>query len=232
MLKVYCAAILSEQASPWNFDPKCLSVPWKGEVIQPRGRKLRFGIISENDGDATVHPPISRGLQITKKALEAAGHEVFEWQPFQHAEMVQLMNSSFHTLGGAAILDLTLKHEEPVYGSMKNYEVSHQKGEHATLGPTKLREMINKRNEFQKQYMDKWNATATDGKQIMDGIILPASVWTAPRLGLTQTLFSVNFTGAFNILGKFMVICNGCFKLIANRLSSLYFPSDICRQGS
>jgi amidase len=201
-IKLYCAAVLSAEASPWNFDPKCIPIPWREEVIQPKGCKLRFGIILDNDGEISVHPPINRGLETTKKALEAAGHEVFGWAPIDHPAIVKAMNSSFHTTGAAAILDLTLGNEEPVFGSMKDYEETYRNGEHGTLGPTKLREMILQRNAFQKSYLDRWSATAKDGKAVMDGIICPASCWTAPRLGITQKLFCVNFTGVFNVLGE------------------------------
>lgn len=201
-LKLYCRAVLSDEVSPWTLDPKCLPIPWREDVITPKGGKLRFGIISDNDGEYSIHPPIVRGLAMTRKALEVAGHEVFEWAPTDHPAIVQEMNSSFHTLGAAAIVDLTLQNEEPVYGSMKDYEETYKKGEYGTLGPTKLREMITRRNAVQKAYLDRWNETAKDG-QVMDGIICPASVWTAPRLGISQTLFCVNFTGVFNVLGMF-----------------------------
>jgi len=203
MIKLYCQAVLSNEVSPWTLDPKCLPIPWRGDVIEPKGRKLRFGFVFDNDGEITVHPPITRGLKITRKALEAEGHEVFEWEPLNHPAMVKEMNSSFHTLGAAAILDLTLKHEEPVFESMKEYEESYHKGEHGALSPTRLREMITRRNGFQKSYLDRWSSTAKNGKEAMDGIIIATSPWTAPRLGITQKLFCVNYTGVFNVLGKF-----------------------------
>ncbi|KAF4626956.1 hypothetical protein G7Y89_g11201 [Cudoniella acicularis] len=199
-LKLYCSAVLSTEISPWTLDPKCLPVPWRGDTITPKDRKLRFGIISDNDGEISVHPPIVRGLKTTKKALEAAGHEVFEWEPINHPEMVREMNSSFYTLGGAAILELTKAHEEPVFGSMKEYEATYERGEHGTLGPAKLREMITRRNAYQKEYLDRWSKTGADGKGVMDAIILPASPWTAPRLGFTQEVFCVNYTGVFSLL--------------------------------
>ena len=140
-------------------------------------------------------------MALTKKALEAAGHEVFEWEPLDHPEMVKEMNNSFYTLGGAAILELTRKHDEPVFESMKNYEFAYDQGEHGTLGPTKLREMITRRNAFQKTYLDRWTRTGADGKGVMDAIIMPTSPWTAPRLGVTQTdIFCVNYTGVWNLL--------------------------------
>ena len=200
MVKLYCAAVLSEEMAPWNLDPKCLSIPWRGSVIEP-GRKLRFGIISDNDGDISVHPPIVRGLAMTKAALEAAGHEVFEWTPTDHTEIMQTLNGSFHRLGGAAIIGLTRENQEPVFESMKDYEEVFDTGEAGTLGPTKLREMIVRRNAFQKAYLDRWNATKSDGKPVMDGIILASSPWTAPRLGKSQDVFCVSYTGVFNLLG-------------------------------
>jgi amidase len=199
-LKIYCQSVLSDEVSPWTVDPKCIPVPWRSDVITPKGRKLRFGIISDNDGEISVHPPIVRGLAVAKRALEAAGHEVFEWAPTDHPEMVQEMNSAFHRLGGAAIIGLTKENDEPVYGSMKPYEESFRRGEDGSLGPSKLREMIAKRNAFQKAYLDRWTATAVDGKRAMDAIILASSPWTAPRLGITQKLFCVNYTGVFNVL--------------------------------
>jgi amidase len=201
-LKLYCRTVLSTDVSPWTLDPKCVPVPWREGVIQPKGRKLRFGIISDNDGQVSVHPPIMRGLALTKAAIEAAGHEVFEWTPTDHPEIAQVLNSSFHTLGGAAILELTRYHDEPVFGSMKAYEDTYNRGEDGTLGPTMLRKMIINRNTLQKAYLDRWSATGKDGRQVMDGIILAASPWTAPRLGITQKLFNVNYTGVFNLLGE------------------------------
>lgn len=202
-IKMYCSAVLSSAAAPWNLDPKCISIPWKGDVIEPKGRKLRFGIISDNDGEVTVHPPIKRGLTMTKAALEAEGHEVFEWTPTDHPEIVHTVNSSFYTTGGAAILGLTNQNNEPVYPSMKSYEAQFEKGEDGTLGPTKLREMIIKRNSLQKAYLDRWQDTEKDGKGLMDAIICPASTWSAPRLGQSQKTFCVNFTAVWNLLGMF-----------------------------
>lgn len=229
-LKHYCRSILSNEISPWNLDPKCLPIPWRDNPITPKGRKLRFGIILENDGDHTVHPPIARGLLLTKEALQAAGHEVFEWAPIDHAEIVRETNAAFHTLGGAAILNLTEEYEEPVFGSMKPYEERYRIGEHGTLGPTKLREMIASRNALQKRYLDRWSATANDGKNAMDGLIVASSVWTAPRLGVTQDIFSVNYTIVFNLLGKatpFYSSANS--KSDLDRLSCLHIPSYFCR---
>ncbi|KAG0651753.1 Acetamidase [Hyphodiscus hymeniophilus] len=223
-LKLYCAAVLSTEVSPWTMDPKCIPVPWRGDVIVPKGRKLRFGIISDNDGEISVHPPIVRGLAMTKNALEAAGHDVFEWKPTDHAEINRELNSAFFVLGGAAIIGLTRKHDEPVFPSMKEYETTYEKGEEGTLGPSKLREMIAKRNALQKAYFDRWSATATDGKGAMDGIILASSPWTAPRLGISQQAFCVSYTGVYNLLGKALPPCFLRIELTSSDYPALTFP--------
>lgn len=229
ILKLYCEAVLSVEVSPWTLDPKCVPIPWRGDVIAPKGRKLRFGIISDNDGEISVHPPIVRGLAMTKKALEAAGHEVFEWAPTDHPEITKELNSAFHTLGGAAIIGLTKQNDEPVFESMKDYENTYKKGENEALGPTKLREMIVKRNTLQKAYLDRWSATAADGKGAMDGIILATSPWTAPRLGITQKLLCVNYTGVFNLLGNTLPSpFNKNDVTDITRLPCLHLPGGLC----
>ena len=78
-VKLFCETIMSEQAGQWNADPKLLPIPWRKDVIQPKGRKLRIGILGKNDGGMTCYPPIERALNIVSKALKEAGHDVFEW---------------------------------------------------------------------------------------------------------------------------------------------------------
>ena len=134
------------------------------------------------------------------------------------------LNESFHTLGGAAILALTEKHDEPVFGSMKEYEETYRAGEEGTLGPTRLREMILRRNALQKAYLDRWSRTAEKEKGAMDGLILASSPWTAPRLGITQEVFCVNFTGVFNLLGEFLRIKEISIKLMGTDYPVCTFP--------
>ena len=73
------------------------------------------------------------------------------------------------------------------------------------LGPTRMRMMNLRRNELQKAYLDRWNATATDGKARLDGLISAVSPFAAPRLGQTQRgCLYVGFTGFVNFLGKYL----------------------------
>jgi amidase len=89
-LQLYSEAVLSDQVRPWEYDHKCLPIPWRKNVIQPPGRKLRFGLIGDNDGLVHVHPPVERALNMTKVALEAQGHEIIPWSTQDHEAIVKV----------------------------------------------------------------------------------------------------------------------------------------------
>jgi amidase len=200
-VQLYCEAVLSAQVAPWNLDHKCLPIPWRKNTIQPRGRKLRLGLVGIDDGLVTCHPPVERALDNVRRVLEEAGHEILPWQTSDHAEIMKILNAAFFAFGGPAIMPLLEGHGEPVFGSMDGYAQAAKAGE-ADLGPTKMCTMNLKRNALQKAYLDRWMATASCGKQAMDGIVMTVTPWAAARLGQTQETFYVGYTGVFNLLGR------------------------------
>jgi amidase len=200
-VQLYCETVLSEEVAPWNMDHKCLPIPWRSDVIQPKDRKLRFGFVGPDDGLVTCHPPVQRALETVKKVLEDAGHEIVPWDTADHPDIVKNLMAAFFDLGGGAIMSFLEPHEEPVFESMNEYAEAAKAGE-SDLGPTKMRMMNLKRNELQKAYLDRWMATGTHGKQPIDGIIMAATPWAAARLGQTQKTLYVGYTGIFNLLGR------------------------------
>jgi len=103
-------------------------------------------------------------------------------------------------------MDLLKPWNEPIFPCMQGYALAAAGGE-GELGPTKMRMMTIRRNELQKAYLDQWNATATDDKDRMDGIICAVAPWAAPRLGQTQQNLYVGWTGFVNFLGEFKPQC-------------------------
>ncbi|KAL0951471.1 hypothetical protein HGRIS_008159 [Hohenbuehelia grisea] len=75
-IKLFMQAVIAQQ--PWLNDPLVVRKRWSEEeyklVDHGSGQQLCFGILW-NDGVTIPHPPITRGLEITKKALLAAGHK-------------------------------------------------------------------------------------------------------------------------------------------------------------
>lgn len=63
---------------PWDIDPTCLRIPWdtKQSALSEHGGPvgtLCFAMMYDN-GIISVTPPVRRAMDITRKALEAAGH--------------------------------------------------------------------------------------------------------------------------------------------------------------
>lgn len=121
--------------------------------------------------------------------------------PIDHDEIIQTLLTAFHDLGGAAIVFLLKAKGEPVFEAMKGYEAAAEAGEGA-LGPTKLRLMTLQKNQLQKAYLDRWQASGSNGKRPLDGIIMAVTPWAAGRLGTTQKNTYVGYTGVANLLGE------------------------------
>lgn len=75
-LKVFMQAIIAQK--PWLKDPLASRKKWDEDeynLYDHGGGKGMCFAIMWSDGQTQPHPPILRGLEITKKALLAAGHK-------------------------------------------------------------------------------------------------------------------------------------------------------------
>lgn len=78
-------------ASPWLHDPRVVPIPWREDVYtEIQSRPLVIGVLYD-DGVVHPHPPITRVLKETVAKLEAAGHEIVEWEPSLHKECIAIM---------------------------------------------------------------------------------------------------------------------------------------------
>lgn len=76
-IKAFIQAVASSK--PWELDPLAIRKAWDEDGYQLRDhggdpKGLVFAILWDN-GHVVPHPPIKRGLEETKKALEKAGHK-------------------------------------------------------------------------------------------------------------------------------------------------------------
>ena len=228
-VQLYSEAVLSERAAPWNLDHKCVPIPWRMNVIQPKGRKLRLGLVGPHDSLVTCHPPVERALGMVKKALESQGHEIIPWETSDHPEIVKNLLAAFYDFGGGAIITYLEPHGEPVFPAMTGYQEAAKAGEN-DLGPRKIRMMNMKRNTLQKAYLDRWNA-ATNGRQPLDGIIQAVSPWCAVRLGETQKNMYVGYTGGMSFLSASLTAKLTVGSMESARLRRVHIPCYIRRQG-
>ena len=62
---------------PWRYCPNTIPKPWSEDdyLLKARdgGKKLCLGLMWD-EGSVKPNPPVLRALEMTKKALEAAGH--------------------------------------------------------------------------------------------------------------------------------------------------------------
>lgn len=98
-LKLFVKSVLSQK--PWFHDPKVIELGWRENAVEEirHSEKLCFGVMKW-DGTYMPHPPIQRGIEMVVDALKKAGHEVVEWEPYQHQRGIDLIFSVFRQDGG------------------------------------------------------------------------------------------------------------------------------------
>lgn len=68
-------------AEPWMKDPQIIPMPWSPRPKCPS--KLSIGLL-KFDGVVMPHPPILRALDEAAEKLRVAGHEVIEFDAYEH----------------------------------------------------------------------------------------------------------------------------------------------------
>ena len=82
------------EAALWNSDPQLPPLPWRADVFDTFSKKrLVIGTMLD-DGVIRVHPPIERVFKDIVSKLEAAGHEIVEWDTSLNQECIAIMVSS------------------------------------------------------------------------------------------------------------------------------------------
>ena len=139
-------------SEPWYHDPRCLPLPWRS-VDQKS--KLKIGVMW-NDGIVQPTPPVAEALKHTVDKLKAAGHEIIEWKPEGHKELIQLLAKFFVSDGGTSVRKILYPVNEPFRPEMKMYESAQDSGVYD------LWQTQGARVNEQKKYLDRWNAAGID----------------------------------------------------------------------
>ncbi|RMZ92623.1 hypothetical protein DV736_g172, partial [Chaetothyriales sp. CBS 134916] len=173
-------AVLS--TSPWLYDPLVVDMPWRdneaGEVHTHRSN-LTFAVL-RSDGEATPDPPVARAVELTVAALEKAGHKVIEWKPPSHKRLLEITFKTWLYDGGADVHRAFGLSGEPLTPQIV-MTYGEKAGEEATA--TQIATNNVDKREFQKEYLDYWNSTASltgTGKPV-DGVISPLAPYPAAR---------------------------------------------------
>lgn len=200
-IKAFLKGVLSQK--PWLQDPLVVRKPWNEEEYKltdhGNGSQLCFAVMWD-DGHTVPHPPVRRGLEVTKQALLAAGHRVIDWTPLAHAEAFQVAGAIF---GAGALEDFrvtTAPSGEPIITTM---DLSVDTPGMAPLPPDaepffnpppsglsayELWQAQRRKRDYRQAYLDHWNATVkvTGTGRPVDAIISPCAAFTARPHGSSK----------------------------------------------
>ncbi|KAF7311088.1 Amidase domain-containing protein [Mycena chlorophos] len=194
-LTIFMKAVLSKR--PWLKDPLVVRKSWDEDAYSlvehgGPGAKLCYAIMWD-DGFVKPDPTVRRGLEITKKALEAAGHEVIDWKPHKQAEIgltTLKIWASASEEDGATVAALT---GEPLVGSMDPEADIWQKRPMMAgpLSAYQLWQVQKAKRDLREEYLDHWARTVkeTSTGRPVDAIISPVAPYAAPPHGKSGNIF-------------------------------------------
>lgn len=137
---------------PWIRDPKCLPIPWRNVTLK---RTLKIAVLWD-DGIVSPTPPVARALKETVDKLQKAGHEIIDWEPTWHQNLLSILSRMFIADGGKSVANLLEPTGEPFRPEMKAYSEAAELGVHA------MWQLQLERNGVCKSYLDQWNDTGID----------------------------------------------------------------------
>ncbi|KAK7064026.1 amidase domain-containing protein [Favolaschia claudopus] len=200
-LKTFYKAVLSKE--PWQRDPMVIRKRWNEDEYRladhGKGEKLCFAIMWDN-GVVMPHPPIQRGLEMTKKALLAAGHEVIDWVPYKQDEIVSTILQIFNAGAGEDFKTETAPTGEPIITSMALEDDDFVFFPVNTgISTFESWQLQKKKRDLRQEHMKHWDDTVlrTGTGRPVDAIISPIAPFTATPHGHMKT---VHYTLPLNLL--------------------------------
>ncbi|KAF8221180.1 amidase [Tricholoma matsutake] len=203
-LKAFTQGVISQQ--PWLKDPFVHRKVWDERAYalseHGGGKRLCFAVMWD-DGHVVPHPPIIRGLDMTRKALLAAGHKVIDWKPLKHKELWAAASA----IWGAAI---TEDIEAVIHASGEPFVTSLIPGEETITDKQPLFpkqhtsaydvwQTQKRKGDIRQEYLEYWEASVsvTGTGRPVDAIICPVAPFTAPPHGKNR---NTQYTTVWNVL--------------------------------
>lgn len=207
------------RSKPWEADARCTPIPWREDVLkQIQDRPLVVGVLYD-DEVVRPHPPISRVLKSAVKALQDAGHEVFEWDAQLHADCIELMvcpiacfpkNPPFvkneHANFGSSNQDEyytadggeDIRNDVAAGGEPLIPHVQHLVDRGDAISVYKYWQLNRRKWDLQQAYLEKWSSfQSPESGKIADVLIMPPMPHSAvPHRGCKW----VGYTKVWNLL--------------------------------
>ncbi|KAG2159900.1 general amidase [Suillus bovinus] len=203
-LKVFMKAVVNSK--PWLQDPLAVRKKWDEDEYEladhGSGKNLCFAVMWD-DGVVIPHPPIRRSLEITKAALQKAGHKVVDWKPIKHRLLGEVARDIWNAGSAEDYMITTSSTGEPVISTMElddaHATAASFRPQNSGITAYQLWQVQKLRQNIRKEYIDHWNATAseTGTGRAVDAIICPAAPFAATPHGKNR---DANYTTVWNAL--------------------------------
>ncbi|KAJ7781812.1 general amidase [Mycena maculata] len=225
-VKIFTKAILD--AEPWLKDPLVLRKGWNESEYQLSrhggGKQLCFAIMWDN-GVVKPHPPLHRAMNMTKRALKAAGHkgtvgfrcqwsgdrsnvsslQVIDWENHRHLEIYKNAETIFAADGGH---DYRSQCEgvEPLIQTMSPSTDSHENALDEPLVKSLVGDLYHRtahevwqlhteKRGLRKSHLDHWQATVS-----RTGTGRPVDAIIAPAVAYTAVPHGLNTDSFYTTL--------------------------------
>ncbi|KAL2882261.1 hypothetical protein SGCOL_002530 [Colletotrichum sp. CLE4] len=180
-------------AKPWELDARCAPIPWREDLYKETcSRPMTIGVLYDDDV-VRPHPPLTRVLRSAVGRLQAAGHEVLEWNADLHEDCIRTMDLYYTVDGGEDIRKDVVAGGEPF---IPHVEKLLNRGK-----PISVYEywQLNRRKwELQQAYLEKWQSIRSPKTgRMIDILLLPPMPHTAVPHGGCRW---VGYTKVWNFL--------------------------------
>ncbi|GAA5885687.1 hypothetical protein JCM6882_007528 [Rhodosporidiobolus microsporus] len=177
-----------------KYDPNVLPFPFRNEARESAlsRKKLVFGYMPH---DHNVQPvrPVQRALEMTIEKLQAAGHEVVEFDAAAYKGVRALLDVIFRSDGGEDIRRVRESIGEPLIPLLTFDDPT-------TIKTTyELWQLHREKERYQQEFLAQWLSTAssTSTGQPIDALL--CTVTSTPAY-VPGTAFWAGYTGMFNLL--------------------------------
>jgi len=167
---------LVARSRPWDFDSKCVPLPWDDTVLQDiQSRPLVIGLIRD-DGVVKVHPPIARVLEEAVSKLEQQGHEIVLWDTSDHHDCVKIMDQYYAVDGFEDVRRDIAVAGEPMIPHVQSLA---DRAEGKALSVYEYWQVNKKKHEIRLKFLQRWNAVRSPSGKPLDVLLGPTTAHTA-----------------------------------------------------
>ncbi|KAK1539010.1 amidase [Colletotrichum costaricense] len=180
-------------AKPWELDARCAPVPWREDLYkETSSRPLTIGVLYD-DNVVQPHPPLTRVLRSAVERLQAAGHEVLEWNASLHEDCIRTMDLFYTVDGGEDIRKDVLAGGEPF---IPHVEKLLNRGK--AISVYDYWQLNRRKWDLQQAYLEKWQSIRSPKTgRMVDILLLPPMPHSAVPHGGCRW---VGYTKVWNFL--------------------------------